>query len=355
VRRTPWVVVGTVFATTLLVPNVLSFAAPAAPAAAGSSAAVPSHRVAVADRVVHPHPSVAHRAVRSVSTVGSQPAASAQPAAVAVPKYDANHLMVLSYHATPTPQSTPPATNPYWTDSAHLANQFAMLKSLGYTSVTVAQVVAWQGHHATLPSRPVLITFDDGNANNWTVADPILAAYHFTAVEFVITGLVDTPGFLTWTQIEAMHASGRWDLEDHTRIAHLGVPIDAAGDLGAGLLNRAYLPLPPSLIRHNHWYFETLAQAETRVRADLVGSVNDLMSHGLPLPLAFAYPGSRYLGPSNDSRLVTYTNYLLSHTMFPLRFSNLLPLPATASFAIQPRLEVHWNPTGATLRAELGA
>ena len=87
------------------------------------------------------------------------PSARSYASTVAAPKYDANHLMVLSYHATPTPQSTPPATNPYWTDSAHLADQFAMLRSLGYTSVTVAQVVAWQGHHGVLPPRPVLITF----------------------------------------------------------------------------------------------------------------------------------------------------------------------------------------------------
>lgn len=272
-------------------------------------------------------------------------------ATTAKPKYDANHLMVLSYHATPSPHSTPPASYPFWTDSVHLDNQFAMLKSLNYTSVTVAQVAAWQAHRGTLPAHPVLITFDDGNADNWTIADPILAKYHFTAVEFVITGLVGQTGYLTWPQLEAMHASGRWDLEDHTRIAHLGVAVDKSGDLGAGLLNRAYLS-------HNagqrQWYFETISQAETRVRSDIAGSVSDLTAHGIPAPLAFAYPGSRYLGPTNDERLVTYSNNLLSST-FPLRFSNLLPLPATASFGVLPRLEVHWNPTGATLRSILGA
>ena len=52
--------------------------------------------------------------------------------------------------------------------------------------------------------KPVIITFDDGYADNYHVAYPILEKYNFKATIFVITGAVDTPGYLTSGQIKSM-------------------------------------------------------------------------------------------------------------------------------------------------------
>ena len=53
-------------------------------------------------------------------------------------------------------------------------------------------------------NKPVVITFDDGYADNYDCAYPILEKYNIKATIFVITGSVDTPGYLTSEQIKSM-------------------------------------------------------------------------------------------------------------------------------------------------------
>jgi peptidoglycan/xylan/chitin deacetylase (PgdA/CDA1 family) len=58
-------------------------------------------------------------------------------------------------------------------------------------------------------SKPrVLITFDDGLADNFAHAFPILKAAGAPAVFFISTGLADTPGYLTWEQVRTMAGAG---------------------------------------------------------------------------------------------------------------------------------------------------
>ena len=52
--------------------------------------------------------------------------------------------------------------------------------------------------------KPVIITFDDGYADNYFSAYPILLKYNVKATIFIITGFVDTPGYLTSEQIRCM-------------------------------------------------------------------------------------------------------------------------------------------------------
>ena len=67
-----------------------------------------------------------------------------------------------------------------------------------------------------LPPRPVVLTFDDGYADLYTTAFPILKRYGFRATSFVITGKVGWPGYLTWPQMLEMQASGLVQFESHT-------------------------------------------------------------------------------------------------------------------------------------------
>jgi peptidoglycan/xylan/chitin deacetylase (PgdA/CDA1 family) len=59
----------------------------------------------------------------------------------------------------------------------------------GFHPITMQQYVAYvHGHTQELPSRPILLTFDDGRRDAYFAATPILAQYGFHATEFDIPG-----------------------------------------------------------------------------------------------------------------------------------------------------------------------
>ncbi len=101
--------------------------------------------------------------------------------------------------------------------AAHLA----YLHNQGYTPITVthlAQAMIDQGTH--LPERPVVLTFDDGLADFYAGALPVLKSYAFAATLYIATQFVGGTSrwlhaegegerpMLTWSQIADIHASG---------------------------------------------------------------------------------------------------------------------------------------------------
>lgn len=50
------------------------------------------------------------------------------------------------------------------------------------------------------PARSLALTFDDGFANNYTVAYPLLKRYSVPFTIFLTTGLIDQPGAQLWTE-----------------------------------------------------------------------------------------------------------------------------------------------------------
>jgi peptidoglycan/xylan/chitin deacetylase (PgdA/CDA1 family) len=94
--------------------------------------------------------------------------------------------------------------------------QMAFLKDNGYHTITPHEMYMAFTDGAPLPSNPVLITFDDGYADNYTYAYPILKKYGMKAAIFVITSLMGKPGYLTWGQAAEMEASGVVSIESHT-------------------------------------------------------------------------------------------------------------------------------------------
>ncbi|MCA9393796.1 MAG: polysaccharide deacetylase family protein [Candidatus Omnitrophica bacterium] len=63
-----------------------------------------------------------------------------------------------------------------------------------------------QGEH--LSRKTVVLTFDDGYADNYTNAFPLLRRYGYPAVMFISTDKVGQPGYVTWDQLREMAAAG---------------------------------------------------------------------------------------------------------------------------------------------------
>ena len=95
---------------------------------------------------------------------------------------------ILMYHeVTPTPVER---YRKYSVTPAELASQLAWLRSQGYTSVDLDAVRAAFLGERSLPTRPVVITFDDGSRDCLQHGVPALLAHGFTATFFIVGGLV---------------------------------------------------------------------------------------------------------------------------------------------------------------------
>ena len=231
------------------------------------------------------------RRLVSVSALGFLAALSiwsTDPAVVAADAPVHNYrgvVPVLVYHGVDT---VPRPSDPYSITEAEFARHMAMLARDGFHAISIAQYARFaDGDTAALPDRPILITFDDGRLDSYQGADPILRRYGMRATMFVITAPADAarPGYLSWPQLRAMAASGRWDLQEHAHAGHTRIPTGPGGRTGPYYANLIYR----SGMR------ERFSAFKRRITSDILTGAR-LMELQIPSfePLAFAVPYSDY-------------------------------------------------------------
>lgn len=86
--------------------------------------------------------------------------------------------------------------------------QMEYLAANGFHVISLHQAVQAVLGQGRLPSRPIVLTFDDGYADFFYQAVPELRRWGFTATSFVITGRVGWSSYMTWSQISAADAMG---------------------------------------------------------------------------------------------------------------------------------------------------
>ena len=105
------------------------------------------------------------------------------------------------------------------------------LKNLGYQTVFVQDLIDFCNGVATLPEKPVVISFDDGHYNNFTYAYPILEELGCKANLNIVgsycefsssSGDCDNPNYsyLTWQEIKQLRDSGVFEIGNHTYAMH---------------------------------------------------------------------------------------------------------------------------------------
>ena len=101
-----------------------------------------------------------------------------------------------------------------------LKEQLQLIKSLGYTSLTMAEVNDYIKNNKAIPEKSILITFDDGYTDNYTYAFPILKELDMKATIFVVTSGTDNDNYyVSSEQIKEMSDYGI-DIESHT-VSHV--------------------------------------------------------------------------------------------------------------------------------------
>ena len=156
-----------------------------------------------------------------------------------------NGLLILSYHDIRDQVAAKGDADTYAVSTQNFAAHLDWLGAHGYHPVSLSQVIDASRGRATLPPKPVLLTFDDGLRSVYDKAFPLLQAYRYPALVAVITDYVDmAPGrtidygyrpfgrddFITWAQLKQMHDSGLIEVASHTDDLHHGVLANPQGN-----------------------------------------------------------------------------------------------------------------------------
>lgn len=111
-------------------------------------------------------------------------------------------------------------------------NDLKYLKDNGYSAITMTELIDYVYNNADLPPKPVIITFDDGNLNNYIYGKPILQKYGMKAVISVVGTYTESfskspfptndpnYAFVSWDQIKVMSDSGYFEIQNHTYNLH---------------------------------------------------------------------------------------------------------------------------------------
>jgi peptidoglycan/xylan/chitin deacetylase (PgdA/CDA1 family) len=140
---------------------------------------------------------------------------------------------ILFYHKINIPSPQAKIKGLYVTPGSFL-HQMRYLKWRGYNTITLDELIKGLNSEIKLPSRSIVLTFDDGYEDNYTYAFPILKKFGFTATIFLITrdidNLPDWPDseetireqLLSWNQIKEMSEYGI-NFQSHTH-THPSLP-----------------------------------------------------------------------------------------------------------------------------------
>ena len=163
------------------------------------------------------------------------------------------------------------------------------LRETGYEAVTLTALVDFVHHGKALPEKPVVLTFDDGYYNNYSLGLPLVKAYNTPIVVSVIgkdteiwSGIPSADeknGHLTWNQIREMAETGLVEIANHTWDLHK----EAAGRKGVAI--------KPG---------EDRAQYGNMLREDVLRLQENLARNSGVSPLGFTYPFGRYCGEAAE-------------------------------------------------------
>lgn len=134
-------------------------------------------------------------------------------------------LPILMYHSiAKLPE------NAYCITPESLEQDLQWLQENHYQTIAPKDLIAYVEGESELPEKPVMLTFDDGFYNNYSLALPLLEKYDMQAVISVV-GIFsdvyapdaphnDVYSYLTWEDMQTAQKSGRITFGNHTYDLH---------------------------------------------------------------------------------------------------------------------------------------
>jgi peptidoglycan/xylan/chitin deacetylase (PgdA/CDA1 family) len=93
--------------------------------------------------------------------------------------------------------------------------QLNFLVKMQYHPMSATALVRYLRSGGSLPSNPVVLSFDDGYIDMFGTVYHLLRKMHVTATFFIVPGFLGTARYLSWQQVEQMARTGM-DIEAHS-------------------------------------------------------------------------------------------------------------------------------------------
>ncbi|MBQ4338980.1 MAG: polysaccharide deacetylase family protein [Clostridia bacterium] len=151
------------------------------------------------------------------------------------------------------------------------------LTDMGYEAVLPAQVVRFASGEGVLPSKPVMLTFDEAHVGISETVRPLLERYSMKASIFVTTGSVDSADgsgeCMDWKMLNELAQSGIFSIES------------ASHNMNSINYRRN------AMLRNEG---ESIEEYEKSVYDDVAVSFNKIALNTGVTPVALAYPFGQY-------------------------------------------------------------
>lgn len=136
-------------------------------------------------------------------------------------------IPIIMYHSI---TDDPSRESEYVISSARFENDLLWLKENGFTTILPSQLIRYVKQGVSLPEKPVILSFDDGYYNNYSLAFPLLEKYSAKAVIAIIGSQSDTSSreiyrnptncSLSWGEAAIMSRSGFVEFANHSYKLH---------------------------------------------------------------------------------------------------------------------------------------
>jgi peptidoglycan/xylan/chitin deacetylase (PgdA/CDA1 family) len=128
---------------------------------------------------------------------------------------------VLCYHhiREPKPGQSETLKN-YSVSPSQFREQMKALKDSGYETILPDQLYNYLAFGGPLPVKPVMITFDDTDEEQFTIGAAEMKKYGFKGVFFIMTISINRPRYMTKEQIKQLAEEGH-AVESHTWDHHM--------------------------------------------------------------------------------------------------------------------------------------
>jgi peptidoglycan/xylan/chitin deacetylase (PgdA/CDA1 family) len=159
------------------------------------------------------HMGITESKTETASVVAQSAQTEAQPATevpvVAPLPTEPFPVMIFAFHSVePYTGRETALQKQYKISPENFKKELAIIKEKGYTPITLGQAVSDYKAGKVSTEKNVVITFDDGDQNQYDYALPLLKEFNFPATFFIYTLVLDHKKFMTWDEVLALDKSG---------------------------------------------------------------------------------------------------------------------------------------------------